>query len=236
MGKQNKFLTLNNQAFHIREFARKASSSVDANALVLDAGAGDSPYREFFRNCEYEATDVCLRPHHDYKHVNYICNLSEIPVPDNRFDMILCTQVLEHVPNPQQVLCELHRVLKPAGKVWLSTPLYFDEHEIPYDFFRYTQYGLRSLFEKAGFEVESVDWLGGYFGTVAYQLQLAWHYLPTRPKDCGGGMVGLAIAALMWCVRPLLAVIGLIFAKLDLYHQYNRKGHCIDYGVVAVKR
>jgi SAM-dependent methyltransferase len=202
---------------------------------MLDAGAGDSPYRDLFSHVTYEAADVCVRQTHDYQYVDYVCDLSEIPVPNDRYDFILCTQVLEHVPHPQKVLAEFHRVLKPGGTLWLSAPLSFEEHEIPYDFFRYTQYGFRSMMQEAGLDVTDIGWVQGYLGTLAYQLNLARFCLPSRPKMYGGGVLGWISAALSFPLRPLFLLLAIYFARLDLRAKYTGAGHCLDYYVIARK-
>ncbi len=221
---------------HLDRMVCEFAASVPERAVVLDAGAGDSPYRYYFSHTIYEAADLCDRDSHDYTHVNYVCDLVAIPVPSSRYDAALCTQVLEHMPNPQQVLSELWRVLKPGGRLWLSTPLYFEEHEVPSDFFRYTQYGLRRLMAGAGFDVLDLGWISGYFGTLAHQLNIARHELPWHPRDYGGGLRGAAAAGLSLLIRPLWLPLGLFFAYLDLRHRYTQGGHTMDYYVVASKR
>jgi SAM-dependent methyltransferase len=203
--------------------------------MMLDAGAGDSPYRDLFSHVKYEAADVCVRDAHEYQHVDYVCDLSEIPVENNRYDFILCTQVLEHVPHPQKVLGEFCRVLKPGGTLWLSAPLSFEEHEIPYDFFRYTQYGFRILMETAGLDVIAIGWVQGYLGTLAYQLNLARHCLPSLPRMYGGGGLGWFAAGLSLLLRPLFLLLAVYFARLDLRAKYVGAGHCLDYYVIARK-
>ena len=226
-------MSVNNSSFHIGRFARRASDSVDAGSRVLDAGAGDSPYRKFFEHCDYEATDLGERPQREYAGITFQCDLSDIPVEDSRYDLILCTQVLEHVPEPQLVLKELFRVLKPGGKLWLSAPLYYPEHEQPFDYFRYTQFGMRHLFTAAGFEVQDIDWVGGYLGTLSIQLGQAWHALPIRPRELGGGLVGTLAAVLIVFLKPIIAVLALTFAKLDRHIRLTERGHCVDYSVIA---
>jgi SAM-dependent methyltransferase len=106
---------------------------------VLDAGAGDSPYRERFAHVQYESADFERVPGKRYAASDYVCDLAAIPVEDHRYDLVLLSQVLEHLPEPGAVLAELRRVLKPGGTIWASAPLFYEEHEVPYDFFRYTQ-------------------------------------------------------------------------------------------------
>ncbi len=114
----------------------------------------------------------------DYAPLDYVCELTDIPVEDGRFDRILFNQVLEHLPEPGRALAELHRVLKPGGLIFCSVPLFFAEHQIPHDYYRYTRFALRRLFDEAGFEIDRISWLEGYFGTVAYQFQLMQRSLP----------------------------------------------------------
>jgi SAM-dependent methyltransferase len=76
-----------------------------------------------------------------------------IPVEDAQFDAVICSQVLEHVFTPTEFLAELHRVLRPGGLLLLTTPFVWDEHSQPYDFGRYSSFGLRHVIEEAGFRV-----------------------------------------------------------------------------------
>lgn len=200
---------------------------------MLDAGAGDSPYRSLFAHAQYEAADICKRDTHSYSHVQYVCDLSTIPVEDARFDLVLCTQVLEHVPAPGKVLSELRRVLKPGGALWISAPLSFHEHEIPHDYFRYTQYGWTQMIADAGLELVSIEWLQGYFGTVAYQLNQARHYLPVTPRAYGGGIAGMLGGMFSMLMRPLFLGAAWVYSRLDMRHRYTAGGHPLDYCVIA---
>ena len=109
-------------------------------------------------------------------------------------DDVLLTQVLEHLPDPARVLAELNRVMKPGGTLWLTAPLFYAEHERPYDYFRYTRYGLHRLLKQAGFRVREIEWLEGYFGTLAYQARMVSRQLPHTRADYGGGPRGVALA------------------------------------------
>lgn len=221
---------------HLDRFASEAGRSLRSGTRMLDAGAGDSPYRQHFQHVVYEAADSCTRPQHKYEYVHYKCNLTSIPVESERYDLVLCTQVLEHVPHPLILLRELHRVLKPDGKLWISAPLMFEEHEVPYDFYRYTQYGWKFMMHDAGFNIERIEWVQGYFGTLAYQFNNARRWLPWRPADYGGGVRGLFGATITLFARPALLLLAWMFTNLDLRHKYTKSGHCLDYCVVASKQ
>jgi SAM-dependent methyltransferase len=152
----------------ILRFVQQAAAATAAGARVLDAGAGDSPYRELFAHCEYAASDWTESVHPGARLADIVAPLHDIPVEDASFDAVLCTQVLEHVPDPGAVLAELHRVLAPGGRLWLTVPFVGELHEEPHDFFRYTTYALRAGCERAGFETISIEPLSGYFTTLAY--------------------------------------------------------------------
>ncbi len=210
---------MNSSRVYLDAFARRAGVSVPAGGCVLDAGAGDGPYRHHFGHASYEAVDFQEVPDKSYSGNHYVCDLSSIPVEDDRYDLVLFTQVLEHIPEPAAVLTELHRVLKPGGRIWASAPLFYEEHEQPYDFYRYTQFGLRRLFEEAGFFDLEIDWLEGYLGTVSYELEVAARALPVarrwRPAE----------AVLRW--------LSDLTARADLRGKVTAVGHPKNYTLIG---
>ena len=140
--------------FILREIAAHVSASLSsvAHGRLLDLGCGCKPYEVFRPSAvtEWVGFDVPSNTAADvHGHAD------ALPFDANCFDAVLCTEVLEHLPEPALAIAEMDRVLRPGGHVILTTPLYFPIHEEPYDFFRYTPYGLRHLFENAGFEIVS---------------------------------------------------------------------------------
>jgi SAM-dependent methyltransferase len=223
----------NSSRTYLHRFLVRAGQAVQPGQLVLDAGAGRAPYRDLFSHARYETADFLAVKGKKYTAPDYVCDLAEIPVADARFDHVVLTQVLEHIPEPGKVLAELHRVLKPGGTLWLTAPLFYAEHERPYDFFRYTQFGLRHLLEGAGFEVREIDWMEGYLGTLSYQARLMSKSLPSSRSDYGGGLRGLMLASGAKLAKRAgrLAAEGL--AKLDLRYKFVGKGLPKNYQVVA---
>ncbi len=210
------------------------AATVSAGALVLDAGAGTSPYKSLFAHARYEAADF-EQVNKSYAHQTYTCDLSAIPVEDGRFDAVLFNQVMEHLPEPRAVLHELHRALRPGGRLIYSAPLFYEEHEKPYDFYRYTQFGVRYLFTQAGFEIERLDWLEGYFATLGYQWGTAARALPRRRHDYGGGIVGLIAATGAVVLRPVLAGLSVAMHQLEMRHKLTTAGYPKNYIVIARK-
>ena len=139
---------------------------------LLDVGSGADPYRACFPqirrkvNCDYSGA---RGP------VDFISSAVHLPVAAASFDSILCTEVLEHVPDPLATWREFHRVLRPGGRVLLSTPMYWPPHELPFDFYRYPEHGLRWLVTQSGFEVEALYPRGGVW---ALWGQVTLHIMP----------------------------------------------------------
>ena len=213
---------------------RRAADSIPPGSRVLDAGAGQCVYADHFRQHRYESADYC-QGKKNYGNINYVCSLDAIPVEDKSFDLVLSTQVLEHLADPLLALKELHRVLKPQGRLWLTAPLCWGEHGQPADFYRYTRFGLRHLLEQAGFKVVELEWASGYYATLWYQLRLAVRSLSFRPKHYGNGLLGALSALAVVLLWPWLYLGYKLFARLERRHQYTDKGFCLNYSVVAEK-
>jgi SAM-dependent methyltransferase len=121
---------------------------------LLDFGSGGSPYRAYFPNVRYTRADVSFPgdPALDYT----ISPDGTIQAPNSSFDIILSTQVVEHVPDVRAYFEECFRLLRPAGKLICTTHGYFPDHGCPEDYRRWTADGLRLEIEDAGFEVTRV--------------------------------------------------------------------------------
>lgn len=140
---------------------------------VLDVGCGDRPYRELFSNTI--GFDVPGNPHADLHG-----SLESIPVDDASFDVVLCLQVLEHVPDPAAAVRELRRVVRPGGRVLASTHGVYPFHPNPDDLWRWTQQGLERLF-LTNAEWTSVTVLPGA-GTAATLAMINGHLIDLLAK------------------------------------------------------
>jgi SAM-dependent methyltransferase len=133
---------------------------------LIDIGCGTKPYEEFWAGSvdQHVGVDHELTQH-DRSRIDLFGTAYQIPAPPESFDSAICNAVLEHLEEPEQALRECHRVLKPGGVAVYSVPFIWHVHEEPRDFFRYSKYGLRYLFEKVGFEILELHALSGFWVT-----------------------------------------------------------------------
>lgn len=166
----------------IFEFVAAAADATSPGARVLDVGAGSAPYRELFQHAEYTTADWEQSVHLDGQAPDVTAPADALPLDDRSFDVVLSTQVLEHVPEPARVLAELHRVLLEGGRLFLTVPLVWELHELPHDYYRYTPSGLAHLLETAGFADVEIKPRNDCFATIA-QLLLNARWAMGRQAD-----------------------------------------------------
>lgn len=194
----------------IARFVLETADAAPPGSRVLDAGAGKAPYRPLFGHCDYRAADWPQSVHGE-RPPEILADLHELPVEDHSFDLVLCTEVLEHVAEPAVVLAELRRVLAPGGRLAVTVPMVGELHEEPFDFYRYTGYGVGRLAEAAGFRVEAVIPLTGYYSTLSHVLRHAG--LATRGRR--PGLVQRAVAFALLGLSVLLAAAAPLLDRLD---------------------
>jgi SAM-dependent methyltransferase len=155
---------------------------------LIDIGCGIKPYEELFTStvAQHIGIDHPSTLHATPK-IDIFATAYNIATKSNHFDTAICNAVLEHLEELEQALQECYRVLKPGGYAIYSVPFIWHVHEAPRDFYRYSKYGLKYLFEKAGFEIVEIRALSGFWVTFGqlfvynlYRLNrglLRWIYL-----------------------------------------------------------
>jgi SAM-dependent methyltransferase len=210
------------------------AQTIPAGSLVLDAGAGPAPYKHLFSHARYESADF-TKFDVAGSYTTYVCDLRNIPVEDRRFDFIVFNQVMEHLPQPDRVLKELFRILKPGGRMIYTAPLFYEEHQQPYDFYRYTQFAVRFLFDAAGFKIERLDWMDGYYATVGYQLNTMSRYLPKAPLAIAPGALGVLLSPFMFLLKAQFALLSILFHKLEMRHKITTRGYPKNYIAIVIR-
>jgi SAM-dependent methyltransferase len=140
---------------------------------VLDLGAGTRPYAPLYERYFQTTTsvDVDYSPH-DVSRVDVIASADALPFADETFDCVICTEVLEHCPDPWAAAAEIVRVLRPGGWLFLSTPFLLPLHEMPHDYHRFTPSGLEALAKGAGLAIEEITPRGDYTAVALSTLLL----------------------------------------------------------------
>lgn len=143
---------------------------------VLDYGCGRKPYRSLFSVKSYVGADIENPGHsHEQEDIDILFDGKVLPVASESFDCVFSSEVFEHVFEPDSTLREVHRVLKPGGLFLLSIPFVWNEHEVPYDYARYTAFGFPYLLEKHGYEILELRRSGNFIRVIA-QLRALYVY------------------------------------------------------------
>jgi SAM-dependent methyltransferase len=183
--------------------AETIDGHVQPGATVLDFGCGDRPYEPLVttRRAVYLGVDLPGTPHAD----RFVDEEGRIDAADRSVDVVLSTQVLEHVDDPSAYLREAHRVLRPEGTLILSTHGYWRYHPNPKDLWRWTGQGLRTQIEACGFEVLRVR---GVLNVGAAGLQLFQDYLISRLPARFGAIIAIVM-------QRLVGVVDRVPARAD---------------------
>ncbi len=204
---------------------KKVSSFISGR--VLDVGCGQKPYCSLFQSTEYIGMDVEVSGHdHTNEQIDVYYDGTFFPFEENSFDAVICNQVLEHIATPEITLSEIQRVLKPQGYVLLTAPFLGDEHEQPFDFYRYSSYGMRYLLEKHNFEIiKTVKCNRNIALLIAAFWNTYWYKLLKTPYP----IVSLLITPIIHAPITILGYIGsLILPRTNDFYT--------DYLVVARKK
>ena len=159
--------------------------SLELSGNLLDFGCGSKPYKSLFTNATtYTGVDFENIGHpHLNEQIDIFYDGKTLPFENEEYDSIFTSEVFEHIFNLEEIIPELNRVLKPNGKILITCPFAWNEHEVPHDYARYTQFALRNLLEKNGFEIIKIDKAGDFYMTL-HQLKMVYvsdHLLKAIP-------------------------------------------------------
>lgn len=223
------------------QWVTEQAAKISANSSVLDIGAGSCPYREYFSHCEYKTQDFSelspdqLRGRTGYDKIDYICDATQIPVTDASFDVILCTEVLEHVPEPIKVINEFSRILKSGGKLLLTAPLGSGIHQEPYHFYGgYTPYWYEKFLTEANFNIETIEANGGFF--KHYGQESIRFAQMTAPQKITTNIILLILYSPLWFILSVWLVLIMPVMCNFLDSLDKDKHFTIGYHIVATRK
>jgi len=196
-------------------WVRQQLRALPEGLSILDAGSGEQPYRDDCAHLDYVAQDFgkydphqqetgLQMPSWDYGKPEIVCDITDIPRPDGSFQAILCTEVLEHVPDPLAAIREFSRLLPLGGHLILTAPFCSLTHFAPYHFSTgFSRFFYDNHLKSNGFEIVELTPNGNYFEYVAQELRrlpsIAERYSGIRISRWRGRLIGSLLRFLQQC-------------------------------------
>jgi SAM-dependent methyltransferase len=191
----------------------EATSSL--RGLVLDLGGEWQSRRGTFRPPERaDLRWLCINLDRAVA-PDIVADVAAIPTATARADAVVCTEVLEHLPDPQQVLAEAHRLLRPSGQLILSMPFLVPVHADPFDYQRYTAFKLERLLRETGFTAIDIQPQGLYFTVLADAIR--------------SGLAPLRPTFIRWALALLILPVMWLMVYLDHHPWVSRSPHLSSY-------
>ena len=229
-----KILGANNNEALRRGWLKQALMSIPHGLKVLDAGAGELQNKPLCSHLVYTSQDIC-----EYKgngnskglhtgawnteEIDIVSNITNIPVEDASFDAILCSEVFEHLPDPLLALDEFARLLKPGGKLIITTPFASFVHFAPYFYATgFSSYWYEHHLSKKGFKVDKLEPNGDWFSCLKQELLR----LPKMVKNSG---------SILWPISYVVTLLGVIYISFLKKTKPSSELACFGWHCIATK-
>jgi SAM-dependent methyltransferase len=195
--------------------------------IIFDCGCGDKPYKSLFAGKYSKYFGMDFPGSSNKKMLDFYGSGLYCPIKNDSFNTVLLIQVLEHTPDPERLLSEVFRVLKNDGIIIATIPFVYSLHCEPYDFFRFTNHGIKALFEKK-FEIISLTNKTYFFSTFAQMLILhLWMPVKNIKNKLLYVLIGLPVLVLI----SIIQLLGILLEPLSKDQKFTT-GYC----VIARKR
>ncbi len=217
-------------------FLKRVLLEVKAGSKVLDAGAGELRNRKHCEHLDYISQDFCQykgveagleeglqTQTWDTSSIDIVCDITSIPSPDASFDVILCSEVLEHIPEPTHALDEFSRLLKAEGILILTAPFASNVHMAPYHFCSgFSKYWYEHHLSQRGFEIRELTANGDWFSVLRQEIMR----LGGLERQRGNWV---------WPMAYMYALLSLIYFKIRAQHTAEDLA-CFGWHCVAKKK
>jgi SAM-dependent methyltransferase len=220
-----------------KDWLEKTLTKIPINFRILDAGAGELANKVYCQHLQYFSQDFCqysgigdtkgLQMNDwDTTKIDIVSDITSIPESDSTFDVILCSEVLEHIPNPVKALEEFHRLLKVNGQLILTAPFCSLTHFAPYHFSSgFNRYFYTHHLESMGFQIQEITPNGNYFEYIAQEIRRLPSVIEKYSK-------GKASILLRFSIKLLLKMIKYHSTKSNDSNELL----CFGYHVIAIKK
>jgi SAM-dependent methyltransferase len=219
-------------------FVRENLKALGEINFTLDLGCGNKPFEKYYNlnSKNHVGIDVEKTPHKNSK-IDVFFDGKNIPFEDAKFDLIICTEVMEHVSDPNQFLLEINRVLKKEGTLILTVPFLQLLHEVPHDFHRFTPFALKNYLEKSGFQINKMAGAGRPFVFIL-SLIFRWplKFWNRLSKICNFFFLRSIYNPFIFIFIFLPQCIVLLFSKI-IYDEKKIKSKTFKtYCLIAIKK
>jgi ubiquinone/menaquinone biosynthesis C-methylase UbiE len=220
-----------------RIWLKKTLSALPKGVRILDAGAGELKNRRYCEHLDYVSQDFCQykgqqggaineglqRNNWDTSCIDIVCDINAIPEPNASFDAVLCSEVLEHLPDPTRTLDEFARLLKPGGKLILTAPFASLVHFAPYHYCTgFSRYWYEYHLQRWGFKIEELNPNGDWFAYCQQELMRL-------------GSMSRRYGDWSWPLAYILGIFGMLYFKI----REDKKADdlaCFGWHCLAVKK
>jgi len=219
------------------KWLEKTLTSLPAGLKILDAGAGECQFKRFCSHLEYVSQDFgqyngegdekgIQTKTWDNTQLDIVSDITEIPVSDASFDIIMCTEVFEHIPDPVSAIKEFSRILKPNGYLIITAPFCSLTHFAPYHFSTgFNRYFYEHNLSKFNFEMKEVTRNGNYFKYIAQEIRRI-PYVTERYCHSKNNLFQ----------KAMFYILLLILKSLEKKDKGSNELLCFGYHIVATKK
>lgn len=209
---------------------------------ILDAGAGEQQYKKYCTHLKYTSQDIAQyepknldeglqMPSWDFDGLDIISDITDIPVKNNSFDAILCTEVFEHIINPHKAILEFKRILKKGGLLIITAPFASYTHFAPYHYATgFSKYYYEKVLTEAGFKIKSIEHNGNYFELMAQEIRRIPYVIDKHVDNYALGSV------LKLIIYPISKLLLLALEIANKFESGSEDITVFGYHVVAIKR
>jgi SAM-dependent methyltransferase len=203
---------------------------------LLDLGCGPRPYYSIYQSYFNKTigADLADSPF-PKKEIDLYCSAIEVPLPDESIDVILCTEVLHDLPEPDLFFTEVKRLLKKGGVLVMTSPFVVPIVDGPYDHYRYTKHGLSYRIQKSGLEVKSIEEVGDLYGTIiTLSIKPILKIFNTLSKTLRLKAIYSVYNPFLFIFAVLPQLIYLFFAKIPLVKSILKRFRYGPIGYVSI--